>query len=190
MKLINEITIKVECSYDELKNILYEDGFKIVDEYTTIDKYMYKGEYEKKILDILKKSIIIRELVGIKKELLYKYKEYDDNENIISQGKVECKVESIDSAIEFMRCIGYEDLIEIHDECVAFSNGHEELLVQLVNDKYIFIEVEEKGMYTDVSYDSLDDIIKFINSLNIPYEKNNYFQKKAEIICKEELFNI
>lgn len=40
-----------------------------------------------KSLDILKKCVLVRDIVGILKQLLYKYKKYDNNGDIIEQRK-------------------------------------------------------------------------------------------------------
>lgn len=40
-----------------------------------------------KSLDILKKCVLVRDIVGILKQLLYKYKKCDNNGDIIEQEK-------------------------------------------------------------------------------------------------------
>lgn len=107
----------------------------------------------------MKKCILVREIIGIKKVLLYKYKRFDKDGNILEQGKVECPVDNIDKAIQFMKDINYKKIFKINDQCIVYDNGKTELVVQLVNDKNIFIELESDGTKDIV------DLIKSIRFL-------------------------
>ncbi|MDO5569378.1 MAG: hypothetical protein Q4G04_04635 [bacterium] len=190
MKMEKEITVLVKCSYDELHKQLINKGFEIKEEYELNDNYMIDFNVDIKILDklsILKKCILVRNIVGIKKVLLYKYKKYDDNGNILEQGKTECPIEDIKKAIDFMKAINYKELFKIYDKCIVYSDGIIEIVVQLVNDKYVFIEMESTGDYTDNRYDNIDDMKRVLDSYNLPYNKDNYFVKKAELMLTEVL---
>lgn len=82
MKTETEITVTVKCDYDTLKKKLEKNNFKIVEEYEIKDIYMIDKNIDLKqlsTLDILKKCILVRDIVDIKKVLLYKYKEYAEN---------------------------------------------------------------------------------------------------------------
>lgn len=54
-------------------------------------------------------------------------------------------------------------------------------------DDHIYIEVEDDCKTIGVKYDSVDSMIKELDSYDLPYEKNNYFVKKAEIKLKETM---
>ena len=140
-----------------------------------------------KKLEILSKCILVRDIVGYEKLLLYKYKKYDVNENIIEQGKVKCPILDIDNAIKFMESINYYTLFNINDICTVYANDDIELVVQRVNGKYIFIEMEDKAEFINRKFNSIKEMIKFINKYDIPFERDNYFVKKAEIILDETL---
>ena len=190
MKFENEITVLVNSDYDTLHKDLIKSGFKIADNYITNDIYMIDKDVDlSKLtsLEILKKCAIVREIIGYKKVLLYKYKEYDLNGDIIKQGKIECPIENIDKAINFMEAINYRKLIEIHDKCTEYVNDEIELIVQEVNDKYIFFEVEDECCNINKKFSSIDEIKDIINKYDLPFVKNNYFVKKAEIILNEVL---
>ena len=135
-----------------------------------------------KSLDILKKCVLVRDIVGILKQLLYKYKKYDSNGDIIEQGKIKCPVTDINKAMEFMNAIGYEKLFDIHDKCIVFANDKTELVVQLVNDKYIFIEMESEPQYINRKYENVEELKDDICSYNLSIDKSNFFVKKAELI--------
>ena len=190
MKYENEITVQVTCSYEELHNLLIKQGFKIIKKYTIIDEYLISKDYDlrnKNYLDILKECVIVRYIENIVKELLYKYKEYSNNGDIIKQAKVICKVNDIKEASNFMKTIGYKELIHIQNNSVVYTNDKIEFAVQLVNDKYIFIELEDKSEYLNKTYSSIEEMKEEINLYNLPIVKDKYFAKKAAIILEDEL---
>lgn len=188
MKYENEITVQVTCNYEELHSLLIKQGFKIIEKYTLIDEYLISKDYDlknKNSLDILKECVIVRYIENTLKELLYKYKEYSNNGDILKQAKVSCKVNDIKEASNFMKTIGYKELIHIQNNSVVYTNDKIEFAVQLVNDKYIFIELEERSEHVKTVFSNVEDMKKVIDSLNIPMVKNNYFAKKAVIVLEE-----
>lgn len=189
MKNETEITVKVNCSYDKLHDDLTKQGFKLTNKYNMIDYYMINESIDienMETVDILNKCIRVRDIPGVTKALLYKYKEYDEKGDLIKDNKLNCEVENINDAINFMKIIGYKVLFEIKDEMDVYSNNVFEIIVQKVNN-YIFIEMEDEGRNIDYKFESIDDIKKAFSRLNIDYDKSNYFVSKAQIILKETL---
>ena len=190
MKIENEITVLVTSDYNTLHKKLLQNGFEIKDKYVTNDIYMINKDIDiskLNTLDILKKCAIVREISGYKKVLLYKRKEYDENNNITINGKIECPIEDINKAIDFMKTINYEILIEIHDKCTEYANDEIEIIVQDVNDKYLFFEAEDECRSIKKKFSSIQDIKDTINKFNLPFARDNYFVKKAELILNEKL---
>ena len=190
MKMETEITVLVKVDYNTLKKELEKSGFQLIEEYELKDDYMISNDVNLtnlSKLEILQKCILVRDIVGIKKELLYKYKKYAPNGDIIEQGKVECSVTDINKAIEFMKSINYKKLFKIYDKCVVFANEETELTVQLVNDKYIFIEMESECEHINRKYNSIDELKEDLNKYNLSIDNSNYFVKKAELILAETL---
>ena len=190
MKMETEITVLVNSDYETLKRQLEKKNFKIVDEYQVNDIYMIDKNIDlNKLnnLEILKKCVLVRDIVDIKKVLLYKYKKYADNGDIIEQGKVECPITDVDKAVSFMETINYRTLFKIYDKCIVYTNGETELVVQLVNDEYIFIEMEAECSNIDKVYKDIDELKEDINRYNLPIDKSNYFVKKAEIELEKVL---
>ena len=190
MKYENEITVQVTCNYEELHSLLIKQGFKIIEKYTIIDEYLISKDYDlknKNSLDILKECVIVRYIENTLKELLYKYKEYSNNGDILKQAKVSCKVNDIKEASNFMKTIGYKELIHIQNNSVVYTNDKIELAVQLVNNKYIFIELEDKSEYLNKTYSSIEEMKEEINLYNLPIVKDKYFAKKAAIILEDKL---
>lgn len=190
MKKEIEITVRVNVSYEKIKEELKQNNFIKKEEYIVNDLYLINSLInitDMKSLDILKKCVLVRDIVGILKQLLYKYKKYDSNGDIIEQGKVKCPVTDINKAMEFMNAIGYEKLFDIHDKCIVFANDKTELVVQLVNDKYIFIEMESEPQYINRKYENVEELKDDICSYNLSIDKSNFFVKKAELILNETL---
>ena len=190
MKMETEITVLVNSDYETLKRQLEKKNFKIVDEYQVNDIYMIDKNIDlNKLnnLEILKKCVLVRDIVDIKKLLLYKYKKYADNGDIIEQGKVECPITDVDKAVSFMKTINYRTLFKIYDKCIVYTNGETELVVQLVNDEYIFIEMEAECSNIDKVYKDVNEMKDEINKYNLPINNSNYFVKKAEITLENIL---
>lgn len=190
MKKEIEITVRVNVSYEKLEEELKQNNFIKKEEYIVKDSYLINSLIniaDMKSLDILKKCVLVRDIVGILKQLLYKYKKYDNNGNIIEQGKIKCPVTDINKAMEFMNAIGYEKLFNIYDKCIVFANDKTELVVQLVNDKYIFIEMESEPQYINKKYENVEELKDDICSYNLSIDKSNFFVKKAELILNETL---
>lgn len=184
-----EITVKVNWNYKKLNEYLLSNSFKVVDKYDCYDRYMINKDLNisnMKDLDILDKCVIARDIIGTKQCLTYKEKKYDENENIVSQSKIDCIVEDLDTAIKFMESIGYKILFEVYDKITVYSNGNIEICVQYVNDRYLMIEMEDVGDKTkNHHYDNIEDMIRDFDKIGIDYDKNNYFVKKAQIILNE-----
>ena len=188
MQLETEITVLVTVDYETLEKELKQNNFVKKEEYTVNDVYMIDNKIDisnMNNLDILKNCILVRNIEGFSKELLYKYKKYDDNGDILEQGKVRCPITNIPKAIQFMKAINYKELFKVHDKCIVYANSKSELIVQLVNDKYIFIEMENKCEFIDRVYNNVDELKEDICSYNLSIDKSNFFVKKAEMILNE-----
>lgn len=190
MQMETEITVLVKTDYETLKKELKTYGFQEKEKYTVNDVYLIDGTIDilkMKSLDILKNCVLVRDIVGIEKDLLYKYKKFDTNGDIIEQGKVECPIIDVDKTIQFMKMIKYKKLFNIVDNCVVFANDTTELVVQLVNSKYIFIEMESKCEYIKKEYKNVNDLKNELCRYNLSIDSSNFFVKKAEIILNEIL---
>lgn len=188
MNYENEITVKVNTTYDKLHDILLKNNFIIKEEYTVKDTYMINKEIDiSKLndLEVLKQCILVRDVVDIEKSLVYKNKEYDSEGNIIKQSKIKCPILDIDKGIKFMEEINYIKLFNIIDKCIVYVNNDNELVVELVNDKYILIELESNPEYINKKYTCYLDMINELNSYNLPIDKTNYFVKKAVLVLND-----
>lgn len=186
----NEITVEVDCSIQELKNILETHNFKIKEEYDLIDFYLIKKDYDTTTsdLELLKQCVLLRNIVEKDKEtkqVTYKYKEFNENGDILKQGKINCEIESIEKAQALFEALGYIKLIEIRDHISVYANEKTELAVQEVNNKHIYIEIEDTFNHTEKVYSNIEEMKEEIHRYNIPIKGSDYFVKKAVIELNE-----
>lgn len=191
MKYENEITVETVCSLQELNNLLEKLEFKVMEEYDVFDIYMLDKNYNntENKLELLKHCILIRDIVGKDEEtkkITYKYKEYNEKEEIVKQGKIDCEILDIEEAKNLFEALNYEELIRINDHIIVYSNNIDELAVQVVNNKHIYLEIEEKCNYINKKYNSLDEMKNVVSKYKIPIKEENYFVKKAEIELEEK----
>lgn len=184
----NEITVEISCNEKELLNILKTNNFKMKEQYDLIDYYLIK-DYDFNIdeIELLKQCILIRHIIKENNEIkliTYKYKEINEKGEIINQGKINCKIESIDDAINIFEAIGYTKIMEIKDHITVYANNDTELSVQQVNNKHTYIEIEDKCHFINKTYSNIDEMKNEIKKYNIPIKDNNYFVKKAVIELK------
>ncbi|MBQ6841127.1 MAG: hypothetical protein IJO63_03320 [Bacilli bacterium] len=192
MKEANEITVEVNTTVENLNEILESNNFKLIEEVDYNDIYMIKNDCSATdCLEILKGCVIIRNIINENidvKQIVYKQKEYNDKKEIVSQSQVKCQVYSVKEAIEFFEGINYHSLIKINDHIKVYANDEVEFAVQFVNNKHIYIELEQdkdgKRIYKDL--ESMKNIFK---KYNIPIKNNDYFVKKAEVELLETMHN-
>lgn len=192
MKFENEITVEVNCDFEDLEKQLLNIGFELKEKYLLKDIYMINSNYEitDDYLDALKNCVLIRNIIESDKEtklITYKYKEYNVKKEIIKQGKVDCEIKSIESAKALLEAINYKELIHINDEIYVYDNDKTQFAVQLVNDKHIYIEMEDEDNFTNRKYNNVNEMIDELKSYNLPIKEDNYFVKKAEIELIESM---
>ena len=190
MKYEDEITVEVDTSLDNLINILESNGFKLKIEKDLNDIYMInKIDKEEDYLSMLNKCVLIRNIIEPDKEykiLTYKYKEYNDKKEIIKQGKIEVNIDDIEKTKSLFESLNFEELIRIYDHMYIYASDTDEVAVQSVNGKHIYIEIEDKCNYANRIYKSIDEMKEVIIRNNIPIKGDNYFAKKAEIELDEK----
>lgn len=189
MDFEKEITVEVDCTLEELIRIIENKGFKLKETYDLKDIYLInKNEEKSDYLTMLSNCGLIRDIIEENKEtkmLTYKYKKYNDKKEIIKQGKVNVKIDDIENSKILFENLGFEELIRINDHMLVYATDKDEFVIQSVNNKHIYIEIEDKCNYANRFYDSVDEMKSVIINNNIPIKNNNFFVKKAEIELQE-----
>lgn len=193
MNYENEITVEVDTNLENLINILEERGFKLKEEYDLNDIYLInKNDKENDYLSMLNKCVLIRHIIEKDKEtniLTYKYKEYNENKEITKQGKIEVIIDDINNSKLLFEKLNFEELIRINDHMLVYATDKDELVIQKVNNKHIYIEIEKKCHHSNRVYNSIEEMKNVIISNSIPIKYDNYFIKKAEIELQETYKN-
>ena len=191
MKYDDEITVEITCAFEELESLLNKYKFNVKQEYDINDIYMINADCkEKDYKKILNNCLLIRNIITDtrnKKYITYKYKEYNDKDEIIKQGKADCEVESIDNAKSLLEQINYKKLIEIKDYLIIYANDEDEFAIQLVNNKHIYLEIEKECEFSNKKYKDIESMKNVISKYEIPIKNKNYFVKKAEVEMEEVL---
>ena len=184
----NEITVKVNGSFDKVIEILVNKGFEISDKFSLEDSYFIPKNIDvnkMSIRKILSNAVIVRE-VGRDKVLVFKKKEIDNKGNILKQEKIECNILNIGDAKRFMEAIGYKELMEIDEDDICYSKDGLGLVLKNVRNGDNLIEVEtieEEGLST------AEDLKEKVLELSLPIDTSNFFVKKAEEELKKIIRN-
>lgn len=187
-----EITLKVNDSLENCKNILEKQGFKIIRKSLVDDIYMTQ---KKLILDnideILKSCILIRYLNANGKEfkkITYKNKVYDGT-NIVSEKKINVDCENLDKAYELFEAIGFEELVRVKYTVTVFSDGNKEFAFQEVENLGLLLEYEGVKNMEDSTNDEImnekKNMIEEIKNAGINIVNEMDVKKAYELIEKK-----
>ena len=187
---MNEITVKLNCSISEIKEILKNKNFDIERAYILDDTYYIPKDIDiskVSIRCILDKAILLRNIeeqfadkrVKHNTKLTYKKKEFSENGDIINQEKFDCEIINTEDGRNLIEAIGYKNIMDIKENGIIFSNGEFEIQVKdIINgDKLIEVELIEDNE----KFNTIDKLKNEISKLNLPIDTSNYFVKKAEI---------
>ncbi len=179
----NEITVRVQCSEEELKKILNKDKFILNNEYYAKDIFMIPQNIDiSKVTtrEILSKAVLLREFQGIssdkhKMKITFKHKKINEKGEILQQNSINCEVTNIQDAKKIFNCIGYKEIMMIKERHFSYNKNEFKIIVKILSKNNILIEAE-----TNEEYRTIEDLKKAINNTNIPFDDTNYFVKKAE----------
>lgn len=191
----NEITAELTCSINEIKDILENKEFKIVDKYSMDDIYYVPENInicKLPKIKIINSCILLRNIKQYQKDefvnsyniikMTYKHKDIAPNGDIISQDKTECNITDIESGKSFLKAIGYKELMNIKENTVVYENNKLKIAVKQIDNGDNLLEIE-----TNKHYNSVDKLKQEIKKLNIPIDESNFFVKKAERKLKKIL---
>lgn len=190
MKFENEITVEVDIDLSSLIELLEKNKFNLMEVYDLNDIYLInKNDKENDYLSMLNKCVLIRDIIEKNKEtkvLTYKYKEYNNLKEIKKQSKINVYIDNVENMKLLLEKLNFEELIRINDHMLVYANDTDELVIQNVNNKHIYIEIEDKCNYANKFYKSIEEMKKVITKYEIPIKNNEYFVKKAEIELNEK----
>lgn len=191
--MINEITVKLKCSVEEICEILECKKFEVVEKYSLNDTYFIPESLNLKRLtprEILSNAILvrdIREYIPARRvcKLTFKRKEIDENGTILNQEKIDCEIVNVEAGKKLIKAIGYKQLMNIKENDIVYGKDGLEIAVKDITNGDKLIEIETVENNTEL--DTIEKLKKKINNLQLPLDINNYFVKKAEIELKKIL---
>ena len=181
IKQENEITIRILCSKEELIKHLEEKGLKKgrrfrLDDHYLIPKILKLEELTAR--EILSKAVIIRNIENdgkIVNKITFKKKNINEKGEIVSQAATSCEVMDYTEGIRLFEELGYYEIMNIIEDDIIYYNDKIELAIKEVYNGDLLIETETNNNIT-----TIEELKEIIESLEIPFEKDNYFVKKAE----------
>lgn len=181
IKRENEITIRILCSKEELIKHLEEKGLKKgrrfrLDDHYLIPKILKLEELT--VREILSKAVIIRNIDNdgkIVNKITFKKKNINEKGEIVSQAATSCEVMDYTEGIRLFEELGYYEIMNIIEDDIIYYNDKIELAIKDIYNGDLLIETE-----TNKNITTIEKLKEIIESLEIPFEKENYFVKKAE----------
>lgn len=188
----NEITVRINCSLEEMYNILENKGFSIVDKFHLEDTYYIPKDIELKkqyVKEILSEYVLIRKIIQFEPNdfinsyniinMTYKRKEIAADGTIIRQLKNDCQIHNKEQGKEFLENLGYKSIMTIKEKTLVYGKDELKLAIKDVENSDKLIEMET--IDDNPNLDTTEKLKVIINELQIPIDTNDYFIKKAEI---------
>ena len=130
------------------------------------------------VREILSKVVIIRNIDNdgkIVNKIIFKKKNINEKGEIVSQTATSCEVMDYTEGIRLFEELGYYEIMNIIEDDIIYYNDKIELAIKDVYNGDLLIETE-----TNKNVTTIEELKKMIEILEIPFEKENYFVKKAE----------
>ena len=190
-----EITVRLTENIDEAIIKLKKLGYRLIRESDIDDIYLTNkiSELNKdNIIEIISSCVLLRNLKIDKKEIkkiTYKNKEYDNQENLISEKKINVECNELENAYKLFNCLGFEELIEVKYHVSVYEKDGKEYALQNVEGLGLLIEYEnihdfedeDKNTIIKVKDEMYREILK--TGINITTEKD--VKKAKELILKK-----
>lgn len=188
----NEITVRINCSLEEMYKNLENKGFKIVDKYYLEDIYYIPKEIDIRkypTRKILSKYVLIRNITQFIPDkfidkynlftITYKSKNISEDGTIIEQNKKDCIIQDIEQGKEIIKALGYKDIMTIREKTIVYCKNELKLAIKNVENGDNLIEIET--IEDNPELDTTDKLKEKINELHINIDTKDYFVQKAEI---------
>ena len=191
--MYSEITVEVLCDKKTLFRLLEERGFKKTDTLRSDDCYYTHVPITKSIgfRELISNSFIIRSLTcnsfnslfggnKFRKNtfLVYKQKEFDISGKVISEQKTMTEVKDKVVANNIFQQAGLINWCNKMTNGYGFTRGKQYLLIQDVENIGLFMEVEQFEYQKGTKDEILDELVEFVNDLEIPVG-DNYHESMA-----------
>lgn len=167
-----EITVQIFNNYQEIHDILVNQGFENVKTYQLNDCYYSSKSNVKDLsyIDLMNSSFLVRNIVDNeqKVQLCYKKKELDEFGNVIMEEKVTSKIDNLNNALEIFELAGLIPYCKVENTSYVYKRENIEFVVQIIKDLGIFIEFEEnEDMINMTPQEKITNMSNIIKSLGL-----------------------
>lgn len=149
-----EITVEVFDSLDKIDSILKSQGFEVLRIFDLFDYYYSKYSTEElKVMtynEMISNSFLLRSFCKdeLKQLLTYKKKEFDENNNVIAEEKVNCNIDNVDNALKCFDLAGLNRWASMVQNVTVYRKGDIKFDIQHIDGLGTFIEYEEGDTLT------------------------------------------
>lgn len=166
-----EITVQVYEDFKELDQKLKNANFVVSDHYVLKDNYFSRFNIKElkqmSYEEILKNSLIVRN-VGAENKIMFKDKILDKNNNVISEEKINLKVEDYNKAVKILSLAGMNNWCSLVQDIYEYKNENISIGVQIIDDLGVFIEYEEDESLLNLeTKDKIEEMIKRVKMLGL-----------------------
>ena len=185
-----EITVQVFNSFDEIKTILENQGFKMVETFQLNDWYFSKIDNidDIKFIDIINNSLLVRQIITDveKVQICYKKKQLDELGNVIAEEKITANTDSLQHTIDIFVASGLNNYCVVKNSSYVYKKDKICFAIQLIENLGIFLEYEEDESMTDMTEkEKFSHIRAIIDSLKLK-TGNDYFCKKMFMLLNKQ----
>jgi|GEM_PF-5265912 len=196
----SEITVEVLTDKDTLFKLLAAKGFEHTCNVEINDFYYTHFAIPEAVgfRELISNSFLIRSFrrVNLKNKkksedytkLIYKKKEFDPDDHVISEKKVVCDLPDGQMPNEIFQMSGLINWVTKPTKGYTFYKGEQKIFVQDVENLGLFIEIEQFPNQKGTEDEILDELVDFLNGLDIPVGEN-YHESIAYRIFLEKFLH-
>ena len=185
-----EITVQIFNNMDEIKEKLMANNFKLTGDYLMQDWYFSKHSKqtlkEMDYKEIINSSFIVRYVKEENdKKIVFKDKVLDENGNVISEEKIKCKIDDVNSAIKIFERAGLNLWCNLTQHMLEYKNNKMKFAIQIIDGLGSFIEYEEDDLMAGLTeQQKIDLMVKNLKELGFNLG-NDYSVKKVYLKFKQ-----
>lgn len=169
-----EVTVEVKEPLDSALSKLKSQGFIVSETFTINDSYFTAFDKENvnevAYEELLSKSVLVRNVIdssGERNYIIYKNKKLDKEGNVVSEDKIESKIESDEKIKQILKSSGMMNWCNIKNNSLVLQRGIMSFCIQSIENLGDFIEYEatmiHSGLNSENKFKVLEDEIKRLN---------------------------
>lgn len=169
-----EVTVEVKEPLDSALSKLKSQGFIVSETFTINDSYFTAFDKENvnevTYEELLLKSVLVRNVIdssGERNYIIYKNKKLDKEGNVVSEDKIESKIESDEKIKQILKSSGMMNWCNIKNNSLVLQRGIMSFCIQSIENLGDFIEYEatmiHSGLNSENKFKVLEDEIKRLN---------------------------